>query len=335
MRKPLLAAALATAALAGPARATSDKALVYDGAGQGKVVFDGRLHASKGLVCKDCHVDLFGTRKKALISVDDHVAGKACFACHDGHAAPGACVDCHRDPSLDRARSVSRMLRLKGAASVVDSLVKPARAAVEKATGVSLVIDKSNAGKGLVDLIEGRCEAAMASASLEATLEAARQAGLTRAVPDLRMHVIGTSEVVFVVHPSNPVKALSWEQLRDIHTGKIASWKAFGGRDEPIHVYTDAAASATRGLVKQVVLANAEYASSAKAVDFVKKVNEEVARDPAGVGALGKEFADPAMVRIVETRKVERPLALVTVGEPSPMLRQVVEAYRAEAQKQP
>jgi len=222
---------------------------------------------------------------------------------------------------------------LCGAASVIDALVGPQRPMVEQATGVELVVEKSNAGRGLKDLIEGKCDAALVSASLEASLEAARTAGLTAAAPpDLRMDTVATSEVVFVVHPSNPVKALTWEQLRDIHTGRIASWKQVGGKDLPIAVFTDAAASATRGLVKQVVLGNAEYAPTAKAVAQVKEVATEVAASEAGIGALGLEFATP-QVRVVETKKVLRPLAFVTKGEPSEALQKVIEAYRARAKK--
>jgi len=223
-------------------------------------------------------------------------------------------------------------VRLHGAASVVDNLVGPHQAEVEKATGMRLVVEKSNAGKGLKDLVEGKCDAALVSASLEASLQAARSAGLERPVPDLLMHVVKTSEVVFVVHPSNPVKALSWEQLRDIHTGQIASWKEVGGKDLPIAVYTDAAASATRALVKQVVLAGREYVASAKAVAAVKEVGDEVARDERGIGALGLEFVGSG-VNVVQTKKLERPLALVTVGEPSGAVRKVLEAYRAAAGK--
>jgi phosphate transport system substrate-binding protein len=223
------------------------------------------------------------------------------------------------------------MVRLHGAASVVDSVAKPHAAAVGKATGLELVIDRSNAGKGLRDLVEGKCEIALASASLEATLEAARAAGLTLAVPDLRMHVIATSEVVFIVHPSNRVRTLSWEQIRDIHTGKIERWSEVGGADAPIAIVTDAAASATRGLIKQVILGGSEYAPGARAVAAVAEVNEEVARNPAAIGGLGREFADPKRVAIVETKQVERPLAFVTVGSPGEALAQVIEAYRAQA----
>lgn len=80
-----------------PAGATGGgAALLYGGAGQGKVIFDGRLHASKGFVCKDCHSEIFATKKKALITMDDHAGTTACFACHDGVTAFSDCKNCHR-----------------------------------------------------------------------------------------------------------------------------------------------------------------------------------------------------------------------------------------------
>jgi phosphate transport system substrate-binding protein len=220
-------------------------------------------------------------------------------------------------------------VKLNGAASVVTDLVAPHRAEVEKATGYKLVIDKSNAGKGLIDLIDGKCDAAMASASLDATVKAAKSAGLTKAVPDLKLHVIKKSEVVFIVHPSNPVKSLTWEQIKDIHTGKITNWKEVGGKDLPITVYTDAKASATRGLIKQVVMADGEYAAGAKAVSFVKEVNDRVARDAGGIGGLGLGFVDPSQVVIVATKKIERPLGFITVGAPSAPMQKVMDAFKA------
>lgn len=222
-------------------------------------------------------------------------------------------------------------LRLHGAASVVDALVQPHAAAVEQRTGVVLAVVRSNAGQGLRDLVEGRCDLAMVSASLEATVAAARAAGLAGELPDLRAHVVGTSEVVFVVHPSNPVQALGWEQLRDVHAGTIRRWSELGGRDEPIDVVTDAAASATRGLVKQVVMGGAEYGPSVRALAAVRDVNDVVAATPNAIGGLGLEFVDPRRVAVVRTRKLERPLALVTVGAPGAEAAAVVEAFRAAA----
>lgn len=78
--------------------------LVYRGGGDGKVVFDGRVHAAKGYVCNDCHTafgpgrtQLFATHKSGLIDKPMHKQASACFACHDGKTAFKDCDSCHRE----------------------------------------------------------------------------------------------------------------------------------------------------------------------------------------------------------------------------------------------
>lgn len=225
-------------------------------------------------------------------------------------------------------------IKLHGAASTVDSLITPHKDEVEKKTGHSLVVVKSNAGKGLIDLVEGKCNASLASASLEAIVKAAKAAGKEIDASKLVLTVAAIDEVVFVVNRSNPVSTLTWDQIRDIHTGKIANWKEVGGRDEPILVYTDAAASATRGLIKQVVMENQEYIANAKALDFVTDVNDMVATHVAAIGGLGKGFANLQLIKIIQTKKLERPLGFITIGEPVGATKQVIEAFRKEVMKQ-
>lgn len=98
-------------ALAGATFATGNVTLTYRGGGEGKVVFDGQLHAAKGYRCNDCHTDfqargeqkgalfttpLFNTHKSALITMETHGNSTQCFACHDGATAPNQCESCHR-----------------------------------------------------------------------------------------------------------------------------------------------------------------------------------------------------------------------------------------------
>ena len=44
--------------------------------------------------------------------------------------------------------------------------------------------------------------------------------------------------LVMIVHRSNPVRDVSLKQLRDIYYGKIDNWKALGGPDQPINLYS-------------------------------------------------------------------------------------------------
>ena len=99
MKGTIIVIAVLVAVLAAGSTAFSTdggKALVYGGGGQGKVVFDGQVHASKGLTCNDCHRTLFQTQKKALITMEDHGTDKACFACHNGKRVFNTCTQCHR-----------------------------------------------------------------------------------------------------------------------------------------------------------------------------------------------------------------------------------------------
>ena len=222
-------------------------------------------------------------------------------------------------------------VKLNGAASVVDRLINPHKGAVEKVTGYILLVVSSNAGKGLIDLVEGRCDASLASASVETVVQAARAAGKEVDISKLQMTVVKNDEVVFIVHPSNPVSKLTWEQIRDIHTGKITNWKDVGGKDVPIVVFTDSLASATRGLIRQAVMGGQEYGPEAKALDAVKEVNDRVAVTENGIGGLGLGFVDPKAVRVIDTKKVERPLGFITIGPPSDKVRKVIEAFKTEA----
>ena len=77
--------ALSVSAFAVPA----GKTVEFDGKGAGKVVFDGKIHADKGLKCADCHQSgLFKMKKGGdVLTMNDMNAGKNCGACHNGTKA--------------------------------------------------------------------------------------------------------------------------------------------------------------------------------------------------------------------------------------------------------
>ena len=71
---------------------------------RGKVIFDGKVHADKGLKCADCHTKpkLFemkkGGDKMSMAAMNE---GKFCGTCHDGKKAfsvkaPADCAKCHQ-----------------------------------------------------------------------------------------------------------------------------------------------------------------------------------------------------------------------------------------------
>lgn len=70
--------------------------------GPGKVIFDGQMHAGKGLKCSECHPGVFKMKKGAdAITMKDINEGKFCGTCHNGTKAFSAkdatnCGKCHK-----------------------------------------------------------------------------------------------------------------------------------------------------------------------------------------------------------------------------------------------
>ena len=77
------------------------KTVEYAGGPLGKVTFDGKVHAGKGLKCTECHTKIFQMKKQAKIKMADMNAGKNCGTCHNGEKAfkssdPKNCSKCHK-----------------------------------------------------------------------------------------------------------------------------------------------------------------------------------------------------------------------------------------------
>jgi c(7)-type cytochrome triheme protein len=68
----------------------------------GKVTFDGKIHADKGVKCTDCHVKIFKMKKGSTeMKMADINSGKFCGECHNGTRAFAAkeqanCGKCHK-----------------------------------------------------------------------------------------------------------------------------------------------------------------------------------------------------------------------------------------------
>ena len=65
---------------------------------------------------------------------------------------------------------------------------------------------------------------------------ALRDAGAGNMVDPAQEHIIALDSLVVVVHPDNPIRSLTIEQIKGIFTGKITNWNVLGGGDAPINV---------------------------------------------------------------------------------------------------
>ena len=342
--KPLyLALTLLLIALtAGQSQATERKTLKYGGAGQGTVVFDGPLHASKGFSCNDCHVSLFAPEQKARITMQDHFRGASCFTCHNQVNASRECGFCHRkftpaplstsfamadspsgltpppEKSHKTRQDLQSPLTYEGASTVGSKIMPEAARVFTERTGIPFgEMGTAGAGAGLKAVAAGR----VSLGGLASQISDKEKAQVTA------WEVIGYDVMGVFVHPSNAVRDLSMAQLRGIFSGRVTNWKEVGGADAPITVYSEllTGGRATVRAFREMVLGQEPYGKMVELDDAVDCI-VDVAKDPTGITASSLSFGTPEVKTVLvegaapEKAAVQsgayalkRPLTLITL----------------------
>ena len=152
------------------------------------------------------------------------------------------------------------------------------------------VADLSGTGKGLKALAEGKVNLVGAGRTLTGE---EKKAGLLGTI-------VGYDGLAVYVNKANPVKDLSKEQLKDLFTGKVKSWKAFGGKDVPIVAIIEPVASkrATVQLVQELVNDGAAFAPGIREMEQLGDQVSEVARSEGAVCVASIGFLASADARI-------------------------------------
>src|SRR3954452_11982544 len=105
-------------------------------------------------------------------------------------------------------------LRVSGAATVARGIIIPNQAAIEKETGLTLVVTANGDGNGLKDLYAGRSDVAMVAAPMavsEQTVNKVSPGSLS--IAGFQLAPVGKTVIRFIVNGANPVKSLSADQV--------------------------------------------------------------------------------------------------------------------------
>ena len=145
--------------------------------------------------------------------------------------------------------------RIKGSDTVLPIAQQTAERFMEINPNARVTVTGGGSGVGISALLDKTTDIAMASRSIKFSEKMkAKTAG-----EDLVEAIIAYDALAVVVHPSNPVRQLTREQLEGIFRGKITNWKEVGGEDRKIVVYSRETSSGTYEIFKESVLKNKNY----------------------------------------------------------------------------
>jgi len=149
---------------------------------------------------------------------------------------------------------------------------------------------------------------------------------------------IARDGLAVVVHPSNPVTALTRDQVRRLFSGETANWKEVGGADLPVRTITREEGSGTREAFEKLVMKKERISKRALVQESNGAMKELVIHDPAAVGymslglvgaaakALVIDGYQPLAAEVTAGRyPLVRPFLFVVKGTPAPRVQAFID----------
>jgi len=146
---------------------------------------------------------------------------------------------------------------------------------------------------------------ALADGSAAIGLASRRMAGAEAGLADLRdspdENILALDGLIVIVHPDNPVRSLTLDQIAAVFAGRITSWDQLGGLSSPVSLYVRDDRSGTLETFEAMVMGprKLRIAESAERLEDNADLSDLVSIDPTGIGFVGFAYA-----------RASRPLAI-------------------------
>ena len=108
--------------------------------------------------------------------------------------------------------------------------------------------------------------------------------------------------LAIVVHPSNPVQRIAFDDLREIYAGKMISWAAVGGSDRRIVPVVQRTETGTTQFFADQVMAGNGFSAPALVADDDSSTAARVAQDPGAIGFVSLPYADRGVKALAVAR---------------------------------
>ena len=197
--------------------------------------------------------------------------------------------------------------------------------AYEKKTGIKVNLKGGGATRGIRDAMRGKIDI---GGACRIAITNSREEASAYQVP------IAWDALAVIVHPDNPVRNITFDQLRGVYLGKITNWKQLGGRNAPVELYVRRGKISGVGrTLRELVFANFNQTFVAKhVVRSSGPLEKGIAKNINGIGTTGISSAkrrkgvkilklngkSPTFENIKQGKYVlYRPLYLVTRGKRS------------------
>jgi phosphate transport system substrate-binding protein len=175
----------------------------------------------------------------------------------------------------------SSAIRIKGSDTMIVLSDLWAEEYMQRHPGISIYADGGGTAVGIEALIKGEVEICTASRPLRPS-EVQR---LVKRYNNLGIAFLVARDALSIyLHPDNPVRNLSLEQVKGIFTGSITNWQAVGGKNESIMALSRSPNSGTYLYFQEHVLGGEPYGKNVVTMPTTAAITEAVSQNPQAIG---------------------------------------------------
>jgi phosphate transport system substrate-binding protein len=177
---------------------------------------------------------------------------------------------------------------VKGSDTMVILSQRWAENYMKKNAGKKIQVTGGGSGTGIAALINGTTEIANSSRPIKGD-ETAKVRDRFNVLP--AETAVAKDGVALYANEANGVTQLTVAQLKGIYQGDITNWKAVGGNDAPIVIYSRENSSGTYVFFKDNVLGGEDFAASAQTLPGTAAVVNAVSKEKNAIGYGGAAYA--------------------------------------------
>ncbi|WP_400245686.1 phosphate ABC transporter substrate-binding protein [Niallia sp. JL1B1071] len=194
---------------------------------------------------------------------------------------------CASKSETEQSTNDGKPISISGSTSV-GPLAEKLAAKYHEHDNTKIEINQIGSSAGITNAISGVSEIGMSSRDLK---EDEKQ--------KLKEVVIAYDGIVVVTHPSNKVKDLTLEQVKQIFTGEVTNWSQLGGDDMEIVVVSREDGSGSRDAFQEIVgYSSGELIRNAIIASGNGNIKTTVANNKHAVGFISFEYIDDAISTI-------------------------------------
>lgn len=210
----------------------------------------------------------------------------------------------------------TRNIENKGSDTLVNLALAWAEHYMQEHPEVRISVTGGGSGTGIASLMNGTADIANASRKMKTEEIRAAEANGIRPVE----FVVARDAIAVVVNPSNPVSALTMQQISDIYTGKITNWRELGGEDRPIVLLSRESNSGTYVYVLENVIRMGDpkskllFTPDTLLMPSSEGISTEVRQNPNAIGYDGLGYVTPDQKVLAVARNDSSPYVLPSIA---------------------